>query len=219
MLELARCHYPPFDKGPPIVAKIGRKERLRRERISRGLRAYHQERRERREQARRSAERYWRQVRRVEKAERLSRAEARDRVRTIRQVSERERISFAKARERTAPPVVEWRADHRRPEMAFNLKDVIEGGFVPDLSERFRDRARVRAEIQFTYMNTKGIRVTDDPRWIEFEPGESLEEFWINYKEALSRDISERGLELEDAGEIVQGDSDFAIALLGMRAA
>mgnify|MGYP001571898158 CR=1 FL=1 len=204
------------------MPRLRKAERLRRERISRGLRAYHREQRRLQEARAEGARRYWRRVKQAAGRHDLTIKQAR---RTIRLADQRE-IPVTEAALRVKPvprikpipvelplppppprpPAVEYIPGPEQGEFAFNLKDVDEflGLGVP---ERFRDRT-VEADIVFTDRGR-----FQQSRTIEFDGGENDEDFWSNYYAAIREDYDEviEETELDSA--------DIGIQVAAMRAA
>lgn len=204
------------------MPRLRKTERLRRERISRSLRAYHLTQRRLREARAEASRRYWRRVKQAAGRHDLTLRQAR---KTIRLADQRA-IPVSQAARRVKPipfrapplpppppppppprpPTVEYIPEFAEGEFAFNLKDVDERNAL-GVPERFRDRM-VEADITFTERGR-----FQQSRTIEFDGGEDNEEFWSNYYVAIREDYDEVIEETE------LDSSDIGIEVMAMRAA
>lgn len=160
----------------PRKARLSRKERARREAISKGL------------------QRHWRRVREVQKATAQTTKQARQVVKKIEPGKYRATLDrLRKQREAHA---------FKREEVAFNLQDRDKlRGF--NLYDKFKDQEKVRVHVKFEYKEDAGDEPERGDRVLEFDPGESEEDFWSNYYEAI-RDYHDDVLETYG-----DGDSDY----------
>lgn len=199
------------------MPRLSRKEQARRDKISRALRLHYASRRDRSARISLGLKRYWSQVRAIAETEGLSIAQARG-VRGGRVIGVApgivipvalfEVFEFPEIFER--PLVTEWTPGPEQGEFAFNLRDVNELERI-GIPERFRGQ-RVSADFRLQIFSEGRTRAPEERfLTIEFDGGESDQEFWSNYYEALREEYEG---EVETEG---MSSTDVGIAVMSMR--
>lgn len=217
------------------MPRLSKRERLRRERISRALRAYHREQRRRQEARSEAALHYWRRVKHAAGRHGLTVDQARRAVRLsgeqaipVQQAVHQIKVVRPPAlplppppgpppvRVRVRPPYVPellpeipepepilpaplvWAsADPTREEIAWNLEEVVDGGYEVHPREVLPGEGTLEADFK-VFIRGQYQRM----QTVEFESARSRTDFWSNFYAAL-RPIHDETVEAGfDSGDI-----------------
>lgn len=139
----------------------------------------------------RGVRRYWRRVKTRASRDNTSIRDARARLKL-------ERMEEERAKKRTGgEPARGWTSPDPEGEAAFNLQDrdaMQPPPWSPRLGVRFRKQSVVRVQGYWEYRESPQTPAVADDYEIEFDPGETEEEFWSYYYEAL-RELHDETLE------------------------
>lgn len=129
----------------------------------------------------RGVRRYWRRVKTRARTDNSSIKDARARLKLERQEEQR-------VKRKIPPPARGWSSPDPEGEVAFNLEDRNRQSpppWTPRLEERFRGQSVVTVTGYWEFRASPTVPAVAEDFKIEFDPGETDEEFWSYYYEAL----------------------------------